>query len=88
MPQRTLRLLFAVAVAFALAFGSRSASAANWYDGPPSRVQHICNNFITTTTEDLLWTWVGFQDVNDVNGPRLPKTGEAYYVRVVLGALG
>ena len=88
MLSRASRLLFAVAVAFVLAFGSRTARAANWYDGAPSRVQHVCNNFITTTTEDLVWTWVGFQDVNDVNGPRLPKTGETYYVRVVMGGLG
>lgn len=88
MPRRPLHLLLAFAVAFALVVGSRTAHAANWYDGPPSRVQHICNNFITTTNEDLVWTWVGFQDVNDVNGPRLPKTGETYYVRVVMGGLG
>lgn len=88
MTKRSTRLLVALAFASAFAFVHRPARAANWYDGPPSRVQHVCNNFITTLNEDLVWTWVGFQDVNDVNGPRLPKTGETYYVRVVLGGLG
>ncbi len=86
---RALASLAAFAVPFALAFAaSRTAEAANWYDGPPSRVQHVCNNFITTTNEDLLWTWVGFQDVTAGNVSRLPKTGETYYVRVVMGGLG
>ncbi len=80
----------AVAAAFAATFFAteRPALAANWYDGPPSRVQHVCNNFITTLNEDLVWDWVGFQDVTEGSTSRLPKTGETYYVRVVMGGLG
>lgn len=89
MPKRSLGVLLALGAALAATFAAgRTAEAANWYDGPPSRVQHICNNFITTTNEDLLWTWVGFQDVTAGNVSRLPKTGETYYVRVVMGGLG
>lgn len=88
MAKRSLRLLVTASIALGLGLGAGRAQAANWYDGPPSRVQHVCNNFITTLNEDLVWTWVGFQDVNEGGGSRLPKTGETYYVRVVLGGLG
>ncbi len=64
------------------------AEAANWYDGAPSRVAHVCNNFISQTNEDLIWTYVGFQDVDTATGPRLPQTGEVYYVRVIMAGLG
>jgi uncharacterized protein (TIGR03382 family) len=49
-------------------------------------VQHTCNFGLGSQVEDLVWTWVGFQDVDP--GPRLPQTNETYYVRVVMGGLG
>jgi len=67
---------------------TRSASAANWYDGMVTRVPHVCDNFISQTTEDLAWIYAGFQDVDDGGTTRLPRTGETYYVRVVMAGLG
>src|SRR5260221_7833545 len=75
-------------VVIALAAMSSVAAGANWYDGSPSRVQHRCDVGIAMQTEDLVWTWVGFQDVDGSGGPRLPTTNETYYLRVVLGGLG
>ena len=71
-------------IVFAL-LASTTVGAANWYDGSPSRVQHTCNFGLGSQVEDLVWTWVGFQDVDP--GPRLPQTNETYYVRVVMGGL-
>ncbi len=89
LAQRSLALLASLAaMALALLGGERRAEAANWYDGAPSRVGHVCNNFIAQTNEDLIWTYVGFQDVDTATGPRLPQTGEVYYVRVVMAGLG
>lgn len=80
-------LVLVAFVAASLGHTSR-AEAANWYDGSPSRIQHICNNFISQTSEDLTWTWVGFRDVDDAGSTRLPRTGEVYYVRIVMAGLG
>ncbi len=61
--------------------GSSPAFAqAGWNDGSFSRLQHICNQFVAQTVEDLAWTWVGYQGQ--------PKSGDVYYVRIAVGALG
>ncbi len=76
-----------VCLVFVFAF-ARGARAANWYDGSPSRVQHTCNNWVSQTQEDLLWTYVGFQDIDAGNTTRLPQTGDVYYMHVMMAGLG
>jgi uncharacterized protein (TIGR03382 family) len=67
---------------------SWKASAANWYDSAPSRMQHVCNNWVSQTNEDLLWAYAGFEDIDSGNTTRLPQTNEVYYVRVIMAGLG
>ncbi len=77
---RSPRWMWQLAMVSAVLTLASRAAGQPWNDGAPSRLQHICNNFISQTVEDLTWTWVGYQGQ--------PKSGDVYYVRVVVGALG
>jgi hypothetical protein len=85
---RLVRTFLAFVSAVFVLLATRSALAANWYDSAPSRMQHVCDNFVSQTTEDLLWAYAGFQDVDAGGTTRLPQTNEVYYVRVVMAGLG
>lgn len=58
-----------------------SAQSTVWNDGSPSRLQHTCVLGLDPgITEDLIWTWTGFQG--------LPLVGQTYYARIMVGGLG
>jgi uncharacterized protein (TIGR03382 family) len=85
---KLVRTFVALVVCFSALLASKAALAANWYDSAPSRMQHLCQNWVSQTNEDLLWAYAGFQDVDSGNGTRLPQTNEVYYVRVIMAGLG